>query len=292
MSIIIHKGSPERHEPPATPTKPSRCYPSQHLHPREWGLLEVCLRMTSGGKTNLFLDGRNMAERFTQTSKSAIYRSVARLRKAGWLVLKGGAEQDKTTGRYEKSVYQVLTHEAWTAKYGTNKCTPNSSPNNGNGPVPKEGTEAMDSSPNNEQSSPIFDSHQSHFCNSPVPPLGHNSVIHNSVKDSSVKTNPVSLNSEEGSFFESGERSVSDTVTETSTTESPTKPVPPDNPNNPTCADILDDEGRTIGWILLDKTTVFIDGHTGKTTLRKVKGEKKPTYFAESGDPYRTVSHA
>lgn len=38
-------------------TQKARCYGSQHLHPREWGLLDVLLRITHGGERTLFFNG-------------------------------------------------------------------------------------------------------------------------------------------------------------------------------------------------------------------------------------------
>jgi hypothetical protein len=76
--------------------------------------------------------------------------------------------------------------------------------------------------------------------------------------------------------------------------EKPAVPEPPavsEDPNNPTDVDILNDRDTVIGWILLDGSTVFSDGRTGKATLKKVEGQKARTYFSESGEAYRTVDH-
>jgi hypothetical protein len=171
------------------------CYASQHMHPREWGLLDVCLRLTNGGTRNLFFDGRKMAARFSGSSKSAIYRGVARLEKAGWLVqINTPGKRNKKTKRYEKSIYQVLTHEQWTAKRGTKKCrqvVDNPSPNSGNGDGAPSPTIGNGASPTNESSQSHFRDEPVPFLKSPVPELGHSSFNHSSIKTSLVKNNPV-----------------------------------------------------------------------------------------------------
>jgi prepilin-type processing-associated H-X9-DG protein len=60
----------------SNPLKKKPCYESQHMHPKEFALLTVCLRLTNGGKNILYFDGRNMAARFKGASKSSMYRSL------------------------------------------------------------------------------------------------------------------------------------------------------------------------------------------------------------------------
>lgn len=120
-----------------------RCYASQHLHPQEFGVYEVCLRLTSGGKKTLYFDGRKMAARFTGFSKTSMYRAVAELVASGWLLpLKGLAQRRSgRSGRYAATEFTVLTHEQWTAKHGSKRCTADDSP------VPSTGLESNSPAP-------------------------------------------------------------------------------------------------------------------------------------------------
>ena len=90
-----------------------RCYPSQHLAPVEWAILEVCLRLTHGGKNQFLLDGRTMAGKFGyRCSKDIVYRAVKQLERSGWLVREGGGERNEG-GMYDKTKYRVLDHAQW-----------------------------------------------------------------------------------------------------------------------------------------------------------------------------------
>jgi hypothetical protein len=97
------------------------CYASQHLTPEEWGILEVCLRLTYGGKNRFFLDGRSLANRFDQTGKNTVYRIVKRLERKGWLVRVDGGMRNQQTGMYDSTKYRVLSHQEWT-KLDGNTC--------------------------------------------------------------------------------------------------------------------------------------------------------------------------
>ncbi len=157
-----------------------KCYTSQHLQPKEYGLWEVCMRLTSGGRNTLYFDGRMMASRFAHTSKSAVYRIVSRLVDCGWLrPLNGsGRKVASDTRRYEPTEYQVLSHSDWVKEHGTAECA---SPKIGNGvgmePVPV----LEDSIPENDKI--------------PFPKMGH-SFVSSSVKNScnpSFVANPPEL---------------------------------------------------------------------------------------------------
>lgn len=166
------------------------CYPSQHLHAREWGLLEVCLRLTSGGKNPLYFDGRKMAARFSDVRKDAVYDSVRRLVKLGWLIEVKSHKRNKTTQRFEKTVYQVLTHEQWTKKHGTKACDKRDDASLGNQ------TGGDESSLKNPTGASLdLATSQSGIRPDPVGNSRHNSVFssekENSVKESSVVVGPV-----------------------------------------------------------------------------------------------------
>jgi hypothetical protein len=145
------------------------CYAAQHLHPKDWGLLEVCLRITHGGKHPLYFDGRKMAARFSGVSKTCIYDSAARLVTAGWLLpLNGtGRKIAQATKRYEATQYEVLTHDKWVAVHGAQGCS---------NPFPIPG---MDSSAGvtpvsrSCNSIPEINELQSGNCTNPVPSSGH-----------------------------------------------------------------------------------------------------------------------
>lgn len=168
-------------------TNNKRCFASRHMHPREWGLFEVCLRLTNGGKNKLFFDGRKMAERFAGVSKDSIYRSVARLVESGWLVQTSPRTKNSDTHKYEKSVYAVLPHDQWIEKHGDSKCQI-ASPRNETGASPRNETGA---NPQNATGQSPEHEGQSSECEKPVPRVRHSSVTHNSVKESSEKNNPV-----------------------------------------------------------------------------------------------------
>lgn len=100
------------------------CYASQHLSMTEHGLLDVCLRLTSGGKNPLFFDGRKMAARFKGVYKDAIYRAALSLVAHGWLIpLNGqGKKRIKASGLYAATEYTVMSHSAWVEKHGSDEC--------------------------------------------------------------------------------------------------------------------------------------------------------------------------
>jgi hypothetical protein len=75
-----------------------RCYESNHLHIREWGLLDVLQRVTKGCKSTLFFDGRTIAGWFSGVSKTAIYDSKDRLVREGWLIPLNGTGKKRQSG--------------------------------------------------------------------------------------------------------------------------------------------------------------------------------------------------
>lgn len=169
-------------------TQKARCYGSQHLHPREWGLLDVLLRITHGGERTLFFNGCNVATWFSGASKSSIYRSVHILESEGWLIPENGSGRKRAEGsaRYEATRYRVLTHDEWVKKHGTKQCktTPDE-------PVPSTGMESPEPFPKSQNSIPKIESSHSQNHESPFPYLGSSSVIESSVSSNSVKTSPV-----------------------------------------------------------------------------------------------------
>ena len=140
-----------------------RCYASQHLHPQEYGVYEVCLRLTGGGKKSLYFDGRKVAAKFTGFSKTSMYRSIAELVASGWLIPVKGIAQHRNghSGRYKATEYTVLTHEQWAAKHNSKRCADD---------VPSTGME-------NDSPVPSTGTDQSQVRESPVPPAGHSFVI-------------------------------------------------------------------------------------------------------------------
>jgi hypothetical protein len=138
------------------------CYASQHLSPEEHGVLDVCMRLTSGGRRPFCLDGRTLASRFGRCNKNTIYRIVAALVEQGWLIKTGGGERNTATGKYGHTTYKVMSHTQW-AKVHKNVCL-------GASPVPESGQD------------------QSRFERKPVPESGH-SFVSTSVLETSVKEN-------------------------------------------------------------------------------------------------------
>jgi hypothetical protein len=102
----------------------AKCFPSQHLTAAENGLFDVCMRITSGGKTPLLFDGRKMAARFTGVSKDVVYRLTASLVKKGWLIPANGngRKRNKSTGMYDATKYRVIEHGDWVASHGIGQC--------------------------------------------------------------------------------------------------------------------------------------------------------------------------
>jgi hypothetical protein len=136
-----------------------RCYASQHLSPEQWGVLDVCTRLTHGGRRPFCLDGRTMALRFGHCNKNTIYRIVHQLEQQGWLVRSGGGIKNTATGQYSSTTYRVLSHAEWAKRHGCAGL-----------PVPESGQV------------------QSRFKQEPVPESGHSSVS-TSVLEPFVKEN-------------------------------------------------------------------------------------------------------
>jgi hypothetical protein len=118
------------------------CYASQHLTPEEWGILEVCFRLTRGGENRFFLDGRSLANRFDKTGKNTVYRIVKQLERKGWLVRVDGGMRNQQTGMYDSTNYLVLSHQEWK-KLDGNTCPGSERPcpidTKNPSPVPKSG---------------------------------------------------------------------------------------------------------------------------------------------------------
>jgi hypothetical protein len=122
-----------------------RCYESNHMHPREFGLLTVLQRITKGCKTTLFFDGPTIATWFTGVSKTAIYDSTDKLVREGWLIPLNGTGRKRKAGskRFEATQYRVLNHEQWIKEHSKGQCNPfrkegmESIPESGNGPFRK-----------------------------------------------------------------------------------------------------------------------------------------------------------
>jgi hypothetical protein len=171
-----------------------RCYESNHLHIREWGLLDVLQRVTKGCKSTLFFDGRTIAGWFSGVSKTAIYDSKDRLVREGWLIPLNGTGKKRQSGskRFEATQYRVLDHEEWI-KTHKGECKPvrneglESSPEVGTSPVRNEGL-GQSGNPKN-----------------PVRNEGRSSVIPCSVKTNSVKACFVEGPSPDSNFLTSGQ---------------------------------------------------------------------------------------
>lgn len=158
------------------------CYASQHLNMAEHGLLDVCLRLTSGGKNPLYFDGRNMAARFKGVYKDAIYRAALSLVKQGWLIpLNGqGKKRIKASGLYAATEYTVLSHSAWVEKHGPDQCF---SADQNENPVAPERTAPFVKSPATVRKT---GDHRSQNGPPPVAQARHSSVI-SSVNKSSTQ---------------------------------------------------------------------------------------------------------
>jgi hypothetical protein len=156
----------------------TRCCTRQHLTPEEWGVLEDCTRLSSGGKNWFILDGRKAAARFSETGKDAIYRVIKLLERKGWLVRISGGTRNNA-GMYDSTVYKVIVHEDWIK--GKGRTCPDLRARPGLNFQTGAGLDLTN--------------HQSGFDVSPVEESRHSSV-RSSVKNSTVKTvnqNPVSL---------------------------------------------------------------------------------------------------
>ena len=97
------------------------CYASQHLRMAEHGLLDVCLRLTSGGKNPLYFDGRNMAARFKGAHKDAIYRATLSLVKQGWLI--PSMDRGRSASRRQVCTPPLST-PSWTTRRGSRNMAP------------------------------------------------------------------------------------------------------------------------------------------------------------------------
>jgi hypothetical protein len=146
----------------------AKCFSSQHLTTAENGLFDVCMRITSGGKTLLLFDGRKMAARFTGVSKDVVYRLTASLVKKGWLVPINGnsRKRNRSTGMYDATRYQVIGHGDWVASHGTGQCA-------GSEPVAPARMEPFAKSPTTIRET---DDHHSQNRMPPVVPARHSFV--------------------------------------------------------------------------------------------------------------------
>ena len=146
-----------------------RCYASQHLTLAESGLLDVCMRLTSGGKNALLFDGRKMAARFSGVSKDVMYRATASLVEKGWLIpINGnGKKRNKATGMYDASEYRVMSHDVWVESHGTKQCA-------GDEPVAPARMAPVAKSPTTSRKT---GNHQSQNRLPPVAPARHSFVV-------------------------------------------------------------------------------------------------------------------
>ena len=162
-----------------------KCYASQHLHPREYGVWEVLMRLTHGGKRTLYFDGRAIAAKFAGVSKTAVYRAVTKLEREGWLIpVTPKGKRNPSTQRYEATCYRVMTHGEWTATHGADGCgevEPTAELQPEPEPVPNQGPENLGASPESgtgagPQNGTGTGVSRSLFCNEPVPNSGHSFV--------------------------------------------------------------------------------------------------------------------
>jgi hypothetical protein len=147
----------------------TKCFAHNHMTPGEYGLWNLC-RDLSFQSGVLLLDGRTMAARFANTSKSATYRTINALVSAGWLVLREPAKRG-AGGKYAASRYQVLSHDEWVAIHGCAQCAPVSSTGLDE-PVPSTGLD--EPVPNSASPVPRVGLDLSQNSASPVPRAGHN----------------------------------------------------------------------------------------------------------------------
>ena len=97
-----------------------RCFAHVHMTLAEYGLWNLC-RELSYKSGVLLLDGRNMAQRFADTSKDSIYRTINALAGKGWLVLLDPKKRGMG-GQYDAARYKVLSHDDWTGLRGCAEC--------------------------------------------------------------------------------------------------------------------------------------------------------------------------
>ena len=137
-----------------------KCFANCHMTPEEYGFWDICRQLSYKYNGKLIFDGRTIAEYFDSTGKNTAYRLAGRLRTLGWFVCTKESKRGKD-GLWVSTEYRVLDHAQWVAKHGAKHCK---------APVPETGMdkETVDSiqSQKREQSSPRNG-------NSPVPETGH-----------------------------------------------------------------------------------------------------------------------
>jgi hypothetical protein len=129
------------------------------MTPEQFGFWNLCRSLSYPFNYNLVFDGRTIASYFEGTGKNTAYRLANKLCKMGWLVCTKKSKRGKY-GLWDSAEYQVLSHEEWLAKDEKRKCKlpvpeaglrqerhqiiqsqkqEQSSPRNGNDPVPELG---------------------------------------------------------------------------------------------------------------------------------------------------------
>src|SRR5260370_662127 len=94
----------------------TKCFANRHMTPEEYGLWDVS-RSLSHKTGILYFDGREMAERFEDTTKNGIYRVARNLLRRGWYELISPAVRDKRTGLFCSTQYRVLSVEEWATRH-------------------------------------------------------------------------------------------------------------------------------------------------------------------------------
>ena len=140
-------------------SKSLTCFAHSHMTPDQYGLW-THLREVSARYKKLYFDGRTVANRFSKTSKSTVYRISDSLIRDGWLVVVKPSKR-LPDGTYSKRELRVLSHKEWSEN-NPGKCQP----------VPPVGQDQTNQSHFDDHLSQNND-HLSQNEGSPVPPVGH-----------------------------------------------------------------------------------------------------------------------
>ena len=98
------------------------CKAHRHMTPTQYALWDVCMGLSHATRV-LYFDGRKLADRFKDFSKSACYRAAEALLSAGWFEPLEKKQKRTKGGTYAARRYKVLTHDEWVAKHGAGECT-------------------------------------------------------------------------------------------------------------------------------------------------------------------------
>lgn len=101
-------------------TSKACCFAHDHMTCAEYGLWTLG-RELSYKKNVLYFDGRNMAKRFSQGGKTAMYRLMKRLIDSGWFVVLEPRKR-KSNGQWSAHALRVLSHDQWTETHGAEGC--------------------------------------------------------------------------------------------------------------------------------------------------------------------------